>query len=252
MNEENRNFAFNSKKEVENFEEFLIDYSIKYAMMAYPYLPLVLAYEYFMEIHHNPRAFYALFDLKISFIHLMSDSREIGGTWNNKFSKGKFEGGTIYDHFEKFEGKMKIHRFQTSFILRYRAIWDKIMGFIILVKAPNEYRNFCKSKKKKNTFLQICNSNRIFSPKILILIKEGLEYFDNNFRTPEAHYSGRMRLWTFTMSSLADNPQIELIGFSNYLIRILIIIQSFYGVVPENPKGELEDYLEGFIKIDTS
>ena len=93
---------------------------------------------------------------------------------------------------------------------------------------------------------------KILSPQILNLIKEGLEYFDNNFRTPEAHYTGKMRLWTFTMNSLENNPQIELIGFNNYLLSNLIIIQSFYGFVPEGSKNELEEYLEGFIKVDSS
>jgi hypothetical protein len=87
---------------------------------------------------------------------LYLDSNAVGGTWNQLFSKGKLEGGSVLDSEAKFFGKMDIHRFNTAYVLRYRALWDKLMGLMILIFVPNEYDLFAGAQFSSITFDIYC------------------------------------------------------------------------------------------------
>lgn len=78
-------------------------------------------------------------DISINLTALLGDIHSVGAIRNANFSKGRMEGGSVLDSPEEFFGKADLHRFHSSFVLRYRAIWDKLMGLLILLGPVNTY-----------------------------------------------------------------------------------------------------------------
>lgn len=206
-------FSLKDREEVEKFENFLSQYITQRAQFAPTHISLVNAYDMLQARDDGGRVFTALLDIHLNFMLLHCDLYSVGATWNRFFSKGKLEGGSVLDSQVRFYGKMDIHRFNTSYILRYRALWDKIMGFLVLLFSPNEYDGFCKSKSKKRSFRKIMHN--ALSEEFVSSLENMLSKFDNEFRTPEAHGTGVLRKYSFTMESMHQNPQIELIGYWN-------------------------------------
>jgi hypothetical protein len=208
-------FALNSREEVIRFENLIDKYATVRAQFPLKHISLIGAYDRLQSRPDGGRIFSALLDIQINFLLLYLDSNDVGGTWNQLFSKGKLEGGSVLDSEAKFFGKMDIHRFNTAYVLRYRALWDKLMGLMILIYAPKEYDAFAGAKSKKRTFAKLAEKHQFAEPQFLENLGELLTEFDNAFRTSEAHGTGVLRKYSFTMESLAENPQIELIRFWN-------------------------------------
>lgn len=129
-------FKLKTREDVERFEALMLQYSEARTQLALNHIPLVKAWD---QLHHRKdggRVFTALLDIYLNLHMLHLDLTSVGGTWNSSFSKGKLEGGSVLDSSAKFFRKMDLHRFSSAFILRYRAIWDKIMGFFLLLFSP--------------------------------------------------------------------------------------------------------------------
>lgn len=221
-------FALENREQVERFERLLAEYSKARAQIALEHIPLAKAFD---ELHKRPdggRIFTALLDLYLNFHLIDYDMTTVGGTWNNLFSNGKLEGGSILDTQAKFFGKMDIHRYASSFVLRYRAVWDKLMGFLILYFAPEEYESFANSKSKKKSFRRIAAEIDALPQDYVNKILDFIEKFDNTFRTPEAHGTGSVRKWSLTMESFKDNPLIDLIGYWNIVNHTMLVIGGIF------------------------
>ena len=208
-------FALNTREDVIRFEDLLDKYARARAQFPLKHISLIGAYDRLQQRPDGGRIFAALLDIQLNFLLLYLDSNDVGGTWNQLFSKGKLEGGSVLDSEAKFFGKMDIHRFNTSYVLRYRALWDKLMGLMILIYAPNEYDSFAGAKSKKRTFAKLAVKHQFAEQQFLENLNKLLTDFDNTFRTSEAHGTGVLRKYSFTMESLDQNPQIELIRFWN-------------------------------------
>lgn len=121
---------------------------------------------------------------------------------------------------------MDTHQAYSCFILRYRALWDKLMGFLVLLFKPNEYERFTKAKSRKNCFIKIAKEINCISEIFLLQIENILKDVDEKFRTQEAHGTGSLRNYTFSTISTdySDN---------DYQARILLFhwnsINSFIG-----------------------
>lgn len=210
-------FYLKNREEVEKFETLLYQYADARAQFALKHISLVSAFDQLQNRDDGRIIFSALLDIQINFLLIYLDLCTVGATWNANFSKGMLEGGSVLDSPAKFFGKMDIHRFNTSYILRYRAIWDKLMGFLILIETPEKYKRFSEAKSKKRTFKKIATEGKLISEEFVCKLEELLTKFDNTFRTAEAHGTGSLRKYSFTMESIADNPQIELLEYWNEL-----------------------------------
>ena len=189
-----------------------------------PYYSLVPAYDKL-----DSRLFYSYFDMVISIIHLDYDLWTGAQIWNEKFSKKESARGSILDSRDNFFGKMDIHRYHVASVLRYRAIWDKIMGFLILMFSPEDYSVFAKADSRKKSFKKILQKHLDRCPYLSDIIKiiDGpLTEFDNEFRTPEAHFTGRLRIWSFMMLSWKEDPTFDLYGYCNLLNHVMIKIKE--------------------------
>ena len=238
-------FTLNSRQEVIRFVDLLQNHERNRVQVVHNYFPLVKAYDYFLMKKDGRQSFTSILDIYINFTMLKHDLMTVGCVWNGFFSKNKLEGGSILDSQVKFSAKMDIHQAFSSFILRYRALWDKIMGFLVLFFIPEGYDNFVSAKSRKKAFRKIVENDQIISQKIntifnrpYIKLLEEIELFDGIYRTPEAHGTGALRKWSLSMQSMLENPSGDLIGYWNIINQIIANI------------GNLFDNEEGSIKID--
>ena len=183
--------------------------------MALPHISLTSAFDYLSKRDDRNRVFAALLDVQINFLMLWIDSSSVGAAWAAFSPAGNLAGGSILDSPPKFFGKMDIHRYNSSFVLRYRALWDKLMGLLILIQAPAEYDGFYAAKSRKKMFRRI--AIRFWDHVSIDSLTEFLDKFDDSFRTAEAHGTGVLRKSSFTMETLDKNPQLDLLGYWNVI-----------------------------------
>lgn len=196
------------------YEKARLGYSIK------P-LSLVKAYDYCQTRDDGGKLFAALLDIFINFSLMSLDSHSVGGIWNSHFSSKDKDGGSVLDSEPDFFGKMDIHRFNSSFVFRYRALWDKLMGLMILMYAPGRYEKFESSKSRRRAFKTCSSGVNQISAEFTEKLEKILNDFDNEFRTPETHGTGALRKWSFSMESMTENPTVKLIGHWNIMVEML-------------------------------
>ena len=158
-----------------------------------------------------------MIDISINLHLVSSDLHDFGVIHNRYFSKDKIEGGSILDNYLKFEKKLEMHRYLNSFILKYRALLDKIMGFLVLYYKPKEYDSFSGAKKKLLSFKKISKQIEDIDPTLFDNLIEIINKFDENFRTSEAHQVGEIKKWSLSMKVFGETPLVELIGYWNFL-----------------------------------
>jgi hypothetical protein len=228
-------FALRTREEVDRFSQLFSLYYRTHFQMAIEHISLLKAFDQFQSHQEPGRLFTAMLDVHINLNLVFAELQQVGGTWNKHFSKGKLEGGSVIDSKEKFFGKMKIHQHSTAFVLRYRAIWDKLMGFLILAFLPARYDDFRRAKSRKRMFIKLAQSAPEIGGEFAKQVSEVLDKFDQRFRTPEAHGTGALRKWTFTMDSMEKNPQVDLWGYWNALNNTTIAIAKLLNIHNESP-----------------
>lgn len=192
---------------------------------------MVPVYDKMQAVNNGSKILASYFDIVIDIVFLQDDVHNAEAIWNDNFSPGKLEGGSILDSNTKFFGKMNMHRYRTSFVLRYRALWDKIMGFTILIFSPTDYDSFYESKRKKSSFKKLAQKHLLTQPyirEIIEMIDGPLMRFDEKFRTPEAHGTGSLRKWAFLMYPARENPAVELLGYANMLNKLMYKLRSIF------------------------
>ncbi len=125
---------------------------------------------------------------------------------------------------------MDIYRYNSSYVFRYRALWDKIMGLLILVFVPNEYASFFGSKKKLKAFKKIAIKIPEIDESFITQVSKSLDEFSEKFRTPEVHGTGSLRKWAFLVEDSPTNPEIELLYYSNFLNETMLKISKIFEI----------------------
>lgn len=214
-------FKLNSIEEVKLFSERLDAFQKNKLGHSLHYIDLATAFSKLQNYPQGGRLFTALLDLKLSLVMLNFDMTKAGGIWNQNFSKGKFEGGTVLDNQGKFDGKAEIQYYHANFVPRYRAFWDKIMGLLVLLFDSDNYDKFRRAKSRKKEFEKLCKEIPQIPDEFVTNILNGLSDFDQNFRTPEIHGTGVIRKWSFTMFALHETPLVDFIKYWNWLLPML-------------------------------
>lgn len=92
---------------------------------------------------------------------------------------------------EKALYRVEMHDHISSFILKYRALWDKFMGCLVFLYYPDYYDSWVGVKSRKGKFKnKFSNGDQAVWCKLSPYISK-LEEFDNQYRTAEAHQVGR-------------------------------------------------------------
>jgi len=238
-------FILRNREEVVTFADWLNKYQKAKLGFSSNHLSLVDAYDQLQERIDGGRVLTALIDIQVNYILLARDHGESLAIRNTYFpaifriSKDgsvnfRSDGSTVFDSEENFFGKMEIQRYSTTFVLKYRALFDKIMGFIILMFAPADYDAFAKARRKRNSFAKIAPKMPQVPTELVLQIEELLTRFDNTFRTPEAHGTGVLRKWVFLMDSHWTNPQGELMDYWNFLVNLMVNIGKLFRKVKPN------------------
>ena len=197
-------------------------------------------YDYARAGNDDQRAgklFAMLLDLKITLIECMNTYYEFARI-NNLILEIKIDEVLVY--------KIQAHDIFVNFIFRYRSLWDKIMGALVFVYFDEDtYNKFLSADSKKGKFKDLLENNKAWN-----LIKEyydNLENFDNIYRTPEAHQTGKARKEViFNTGKYLDNEY-----FKTTIERYFNPMTSFtmiFGQLLNFAKTRDEYYLKNIIK----
>ncbi len=120
------------------------------------------------------------------------------------------------DSVEKEAHTQFIHlSFDQSLILKSRILWERVMNFVYYLETGKE---LAIKKGKKAKFFNFINDTRW---EYLEDFKEYVEWFDNRWRTPEAHKGSKLR--ARLLSGTMDNDEVNRI-----LGLIGIVTNAFY------------------------
>lgn len=229
--------ALDSREEVARFEELLGKYATAKTQSPIKHLSLIEAYDHLKARDDGGRIFSALLDIQVNFHLLYLDLHRVGAAWNQLSSKGMLAGGSALNSQARFFGKLEIHRFNSGYALRYRALWDKLMGVMILIYAPHEYESFMSAKSKKIRFQKLAEKHQFAEAQFLKKLDELLTRFDNAFPVPEFHGNEAQANYSFAMESLDHNPQTELIVFWNAVNGFISKFGKIIGKAPKSQSG---------------
>jgi hypothetical protein len=154
----------------------------------------------------SPKIFASIVDIQINFLYLHVDSVTSGGYSNviNREYAIRTNSGSELPLNEAIATLIKIHHADTAFCLRYRAIWDKIMGLCFLLYCPEKYEQYNKAKSKIKFFTNNLSNNSdvknlINNYAIVGSLQDFLREFEEGIRTPEIHGTGVLRKYAFNI-----------------------------------------------------
>ena len=228
----NKYFRLHNKGEVIAFDELLKEYAEERIGFSINHISLVDAFNKLQSHKNGGKIFTSLLDIQINNVLLLCDMAPIANLWN-KLTRENRNKGSVLDSKENFFDKMDIHRFSTSYVFRYRALWDKIMGLHVLILAPADYDRFVSSNSRKKQFKKIMSRISIFPQKIISEIEKILTDFDKIFRTPEAHATGKLRKSSLSMEPFHKNEQLLFIDFANAMNDMIINIGEIIKTMPK-------------------
>jgi hypothetical protein len=214
-------FKVLTQLEAREFDQFLNQYRLDRHIHQWPFISLEEAFNA-LEGHPKFRqSFSAFFDICLQDIALQSDLKVIQDETNREYRGGEIDGFF----------SLRIGRYiaSSNTALRLRAIWDKLMGFRVLLNWPDKYEKFSGAKSKLKEFKKIANTWKIDGEKQTEAIDEWnkaweesidqlekhVREIDDTFRTAEAHSVGRMGKWAFVKQEDEDDPFEQLLLASN-------------------------------------
>lgn len=226
-------FPLNERKDVEEFEHLFNLYLEKYSLISLAPIPLTKAFDKLQLEPERGRIFAALVDIKITMGLLWVDIVAFGKEIDVLLNCEEIEGESEAKRTESFMARMHMHSHANAFILRYRSIWDKIMGLIVLLIAPQEYENYFKSKSRKRSFRKIVEKFKKFPIEFVDATEEMLSKFDNTYRTAEAHGTGVLRKTSFIWIDFPHERMEHLIRCWNALNAVVKTIGNWFDTQKE-------------------
>ena len=164
--------------------------------------------------------------IKINYVFLLLDSFYSGAIWNsqNKIKLSKEE--SILNNHLLFNKRLEIHRHNSSYIPRYRAMWDKIMGILLLLSSEEKYDKYNSAKSRKKAFKKLSEDVTFIDPDYVESILTHLQKFDDSFRTPEVHRFGALRKYSFLHNPFDKIEYAQLRGSWNHMVDTLLKIDK--------------------------
>jgi len=224
----------NGEEDVKKLKKLISDYSLKRIGTDLPYIDLVVCYNNLLPYeNYGKKLFAALVDLKMNFVLLTLDSVFSSPNDQQKLSTDE----SILDNPEFFDKRFEVHRHNANYIIRYRAIWDKIMGILLLISSEKKYDQYNSAKSRKKSFENLSKDIDFLSDGFAHNITQHIQKIDNNFRTGEVHLSGSLRKYSFLHDPFEREEYIHLRSSWNYMLFVLNKIDKLIGnILP--PKEE--------------
>ena len=203
---------FENREEVIKFQERLESYVRSRNQKPIWHYDLEIAYD-ICRIRWSARIFSALVDLRINSMLVSCDLAEIHRLWR-KIDQNVSNPQQYPDDDSTFAVRMQIHHLLSGIALRYRALWDKLFEFLLMLPFQSPRSNdenkkiiqeagITKGKKNLRKLLRKTPMN----PNTIVQIFHYLQRFDSLYRTPEAHsVGGAMSKWTLSAQKMDDTP----------------------------------------------
>lgn len=198
MEENTDKFALTTHDDVKRFNDRLCGYMRRYTNPPFDYPDLMNAFDYCnQQNNENHRLFAAIVDLKITASFLFVDIHRVGIGINEQ---SMVSNDDVLNNQEYFDAKINLLHENIDMVIRCRALYDKLMGVIILLCAPTRYKDFIEAKSRKKLFKSIATS--FMKEEFVEDFVSEVSRLDECYRTAEVHQTGSMRTWVF----LTDNP----------------------------------------------
>ncbi len=208
---------FTKAEEVAAFETQLDQYLEQRGVVPFHWVSLPDAWQFLLKHEAGSKAFALLMEVYLGAAALQQELKEIVEVLNEEI-RGDQEPDS------HFAARMHLHRVNSAYILRYRAVLDKIMSFIVLTAEPAEHKKFESAKSRKKRFLRICSESKRVSTTIGQYFGTLTTAFDSRYRTGEAHGGGSLRKWNFSDITSQGHPQEDMVWAWNSLHPLLTMI----------------------------
>jgi hypothetical protein len=224
-------YRISSEESAEDFERKLRDYCEARRIYSDSF-GLSKAYRLLTMPCFDPRCFGAYFELCLQDIALQQDIKILCEKTNEEYKSQNEDGFS--------DNRMARYIASSNVAHRIRAMWDKIMGFIILLDHPTAYQDFINGKSRLSAFKRISkqriNAYSDESKDLISFLSDDLEEIVNNvtsvndnFRTGEAHSIGRISKWAFAKQVDEDDPfDIMIFSYNKVRDRMCDIISRIY------------------------
>jgi hypothetical protein len=166
----------------------------------------------------------ALLDLLLTYAAVHAES----GDWVASHSRAPRH-GSVHDDARAFAARFDKWRAASSFLIRTRALWDKVMGFLVLYHCPERHEEYRKGRKgsRRKAFRVIAAGGAIpsLSEDDLKVMNEIVDAL-STVRDAEAHWEGTIRKWAFSTALPHETPEVDLLlthwNSANHLIANLM------------------------------
>jgi hypothetical protein len=215
-------FHISCAEEATRFDNAQAAYRASIGLSPWPHFSIREAFEAF-DGDYGKRIFAALMDLQLQHTILEHDLQVIRTELNTDYCDAERKSRNVLtDLF--FARRMRLYQAASNCTLRTRAIWDKIMGVLILILSPSEYESWLRKDSRKSAFGKLAEPWGEYGGKTAERIQRVVSSLDQRFRTAEAHGTGRLRKWVFATQIGEDDPFEELLLHSNELAEDLSTI----------------------------
>lgn len=219
----------NSREDVIQFESQVNSYELEENGFNFNSLSLISVYDCCRDSDSGAKVFAAYLDLYLNMFLLSLDMKSAMAAWSERIG-GRVDRSevSILEDSALFFGKAEVFRFNSSFILRYRAFMDKFMGFLIICYAPDEHEKYTKAKSRRKAFRKITENISKIPKEFVETIGNHIEKFDQEYRTAEAHGTGSLRKKSFSVIPIHEDPAVKLLKEYNVLILIMDLINGLF------------------------
>jgi hypothetical protein len=195
-------FKLNNSNEILRFESYLKSYyGTRSHFDLLPYLDLISWFDFCQKNQESgAKIFTAILDIKINLLFVDIERTQVQQMWEGKSDVMTTK--SIIEDFDFFHLSFDLFESLSTYIFKYRALLDKIMGLIVLYFSPENYNKFRRGDSRKKIFKSIFENNNIPINLSFQNVFDFLEQFDERLRTPEAHATGSIRKWVLAASNV--------------------------------------------------
>jgi hypothetical protein len=240
-------YRISSGEDAELFEQRLKEFCISRRVYMDD-LGVSRAYTYLSATCFDKRCFSAYLEILLQDIALQEDINVICEKINLEHKTPSRDGFT--------ENRMDRYIAASNVAHRIRAMWDKIMGLIVLLEHPKEYQRFANAKSRSATFKKIRKKHIEnyrghldevveYLTSNLARIVENIDIINDNYRTSEAHSVGRILKWAFAKQTDDDDPfEFMVEAYNEIRNHLNKLISSIYLKAANSEAAGLQSILE--------
>ena len=216
-------FHISSAEEATLFDNAQTAYRTSVGLAPWQHFSIRQAFEAF-DGNEGKKIFAALMDLQLQCTILQRDLEVVRIELNTDYGDADRNSRDILANHALFVRRMHLYHMASNSVLRTRAIWDKVMGVLILLLSPSDYNLWVKKERRKKAFCELAKQWDGYGKHIAERIQRIVSSLDEVFRTSEAHGTGRLRKWAFATQIGEDDPFVELLQHSIELTEELSTI----------------------------